>query len=176
MYEFTLPNSFGSAYMVNFLTVSVYGDQSITKQRFQLKNGACNDAIYSSNFDRLNDNVWGSLTQLYYSCTYKQKDAFVTAVGISASTSGAIVGLAVAFWVGVALCIRECRHQSIKILRKSDENKNQTRSTEEKLNSLIDILDSYECVWGFTQPFGDKLKDAPPPSDEKKILSQMHSL
>ena len=160
MYEFTVTNSFGSGFMVNFLTKSVYGDQSITQQKFQLKDGACNDAIYSPDFYRLTENVWGTLVQDYYSCTYKKGGAFVTAVGLAASTADAIIGLAVVLLTGTILCVREYRHSKTETIQKWEDDKVESapRSTDEKLNSLIDILDSFVCVWGFQKPFGSRLK------------------
>lgn len=71
--------------------------------KYQLTDGACNDAIVTPNYHALIETPWGSLLELYYQCTQTLMQALISAAGVASSSAGIVAGLALTIALQAAL-------------------------------------------------------------------------
>jgi len=86
-YTFSLTNTYGYGSLVVFRTTST-GSKDVTKNYYQLYDGACADSFYSPNFTNFYNNTWGPLNEKYYRCIMWFHDAVFDSIGIATGAAG----------------------------------------------------------------------------------------
>jgi hypothetical protein len=173
-YAFPGYNSYGEMQVMTFHSWVLQGDRSITTSRYQLTNGACNNAMASPYFTALKDNPWGKLTESYYECRGQINDHLLNAFGVASSAAGLFVSVCILLVIRLVPSVYGELQKYLKARGSGSDSGSDSgaspksieitakMTTDEKVNALILLLNSFDHNWGFESLVklpGDKLNN-----------------